>query len=522
MGAGLKMRTGQLFISVFAFCGVLAAQGAPPPGPSYGAAARFLEQSSFGPTPATIARVREIGFSKYIDEQFAAEPSPITDPPIDAKGNAPMRPLQDQFFYNAVNGEDQLRQRVAFALHQIWVVSAVKVNRPGAIPTYLRTLQADAFGNFYDLMWDITLNPGMGHYLDMVNNDKPNPKTGKGANENYARELLQLFTLGLYQLNSDGTRKLDAQGNPIPTYDQETIEELGRTFTGWTYAPALGSPMKPHNPANWTGPMVAYEANHDTGEKILLDGARLSAGRSAKSDLEDALHLIFNHPNVGPFIGRQLIQHLVTSNPSPAYIERVAKVFEDNGSGARGDLRAVVKAILLDPEARDADDASPAAGEGHLREPALFIAGVVRALGASVDPTNGLATYSSQVGQNVYFPPTVFNYYHPGYAIEQTEINAPEFEILSTSAAMQRADFVNSLIYGKIAGVTVDLTPYSSLANSPDGLMTAVDNALMRGNMPADMRQVVRSAIFSGATPKAMAQTALYLTASSWQYQVQR
>jgi uncharacterized protein (DUF1800 family) len=501
------------------------------------AAARFLEQASWGPTIATVAHLKEVGFDGYLAEQFATAPSAITVPVPDATGNVPYRPLQDQFFFNAMNGSDQLRQRVVFALNQIWVVSGLKITQPAAMVNYLQVLQKDAFGNYFDIMHDVTLTPAMGHYLDMVNNDKPNPKTGKGANENYAREIMQLFTIGLVRLNADGSVVLGTTGNPIPTYTQDTIEGFSRAFTGWTYAPAPGVASSPHNPANWTEPLVAWEKNHDTDPKELLSGAVLPGNRTAEQDLNDALTNIFEHPNVGPFICRQLIQHLVTGNPSPGYVSRVAGIFNGGAGTARGDMKAVIRAILLDPEARMGDSVSarprarftaPAADEGHLREPVLFVNALLRALGANVESSNALTPACAALGQRIFFPPTVFNYFAPGYEIAGTGINAPEFQILSTSTAMLRADLVNSIVYGKLSGVSIDLAPFIKAATGQGGtlnsdeLLAAIDELLMQGRMPADMWSLVRKAVDAAPTDRAKAQAAVYLTASSSQYQIER
>ena len=496
----------------------------PAPRVSAQAAARFLEQASWGPTPATIARVQSIGFSTYIDEQFAKTPSTISDLIADAKGNYSIRPAQEQFFENASRGDDQLRQRTVFALGQVWVVSAVKL-KAQAIPPYLRLLQKNAFGNFSTLMSDVTLSPAMGHYLDMVDNDKPNPKSGKGANENYAREVMQLFTLGLYTLNGDGSVKKDSARNPISTYDQDQIEGFARAFTGWTYAPIPGAVSHFRNPENWTAPMVAIEAHHDTDSKLVLSGKTLPAQQSAEVDLQQALDNIFQHPNTGPFICRQLIQHLVTSNPSAAYVARVATVFS-GGANPRGDLKAVIKAVLLDPEARKGDSGTIAVGEGHLREPALFIAGLIRALNGQVATINSLTDYSNIMGQNMYLPPTVFNYFLPAYDIGGTTINAPEFQILSSSTAMRRVDFVNSLVYGKIAGLTIDLKTFGGVTSgavpTSESLLKLVNDALMRGAMSKEMHDTIITAMDAATTPLAKLETAVYLAAASSEYQVER
>ena len=283
-----------------------------------------------------------------------------------------------------------------------------------------------------------------------------------------------------------------------------------------------GAVAKSHNAAYYDAPMVAWEANHDTGAKVLLDGALLPRGQTAGHDLNAALDNIFAHPNMGPFLARQLIQHLVTSNPTPSYVERVARTFDDNGSGVRGDLKAVVTAVLLDPEARQGDDGEVANGAGHLREPVLLMNGLLRALGSTVAPTNGLPSLGSNMGQNVYLPPSVFNYYPPDYVIEDTDLNAPEFGILSPATAITRADFVNSLVYKKITGVTTTLTPWTQLAATPDQLLDRVNTVLFGGRMPADVRQSIRKAVLAQTSNNAKAQAALYLAASSALYQVAR
>jgi uncharacterized protein (DUF1800 family) len=411
---------------------------------------------------------------------------------------------------------------VMFSLNQIWVVSGVKITYAQAMVVYLRTLQKDAFANYYDVMYDVTLNPAMGDYLDMLDNDKGDPATGHNADENYAREIMQLFTVGVSELNTDGTLKLDSSGLPIPAYTQDTVEAFARLFTGWTFATLPGKKIVIHNPINWLSPMEAFEPNHDTTAKTLLSNVTLPAGQSAETDLTEGLQNIFQHPNVGPFISLQLIQHLVTSNPSPAYTERVATVFADNGKGVRGDLKAVVEAILLDPEARQGDGGSPDPAEGHLTEPVLFFNALLRELNAKVVLTNSLTSQGTALTQPIYDPPTVFNYYAPSYAIAGTTIVAPEFQLLSTATAILRANFVNSLIYGTVGGVTLDLTPYQTLAANPSQMLDVMNTALLGGTMSADMRSTITTAVNAAATPKAKAQAALYLIASSWQYQVDR
>ena len=487
------------------------------------AAARFLEQAGFGPTPASITEVQSLGFGPWIDAQIALKPwSPVADYSTDAKGNTSLAPTQQGFFANATAGADQLRQRVAFAYSQIWVVSGVKLQPPAMVP-YMRLLQADAFTTYDKLLTDITLSPAMGHYLDMVNNNK-----GVSPNENYAREVLQLFSVGLYKLDAFGRPMKDSKGAFLPAYSQDQIEAFSRTFTGWTYAPLAGA-TRSHfgNPSNWDAPLVAFEANHDMAAKILLDGYTMPANQTAELDMKDALNNIFHDANVGPFICRQLIQRLVTSSPSDNYVKRIADVFN---SAPRGNMAAVVKAILLDPEARKGDDATENTAT-KLREPILWISTLVRGLGAKVLVPNNLTNYAAGLGQNLYYSPTVFNYYHPGYQIALSatqEHNAPEFELLSEATAAAAVDFVNSLVYGSVQNVTYDLTPYvTPLGTKPtDALITTMINslntALMGGRMPAAMRATILTACKAQTTPKAMVQTAVYLIGSSWNYQVER
>jgi len=427
---------------------------------------------------------------------------------------------------------------VAFALGQIMVVSAVEESTPTQLVPYLQILQDDAFANFRTLMKDVALSPTMGEYLDMRNNDKADPARGTRANENFARENMQLFTIGLFQLNPDGTLMLDSNGNPIPTYDQTTIQNFAKVYTGWTYPTKPGAVLQKHNPAYFIGPMVPFESNHDTTTKTLLNGLVLPAGQNADQDLEAALDNIFNHPNVGPFISTRLIQHLVTSNPSPDYVGRIAAVFNDNGSGVRGDLAAVVRAILLDPEARAGDNGPwmsaglPVDTSGHLREPLFVIASILRGLGALVNDTNPLTSLASNLGQTIFTPPTVFNYYAPGYHIPSqftpgVSLLGPEFQLQSPSSAVARYNLVNTMIYGNLGGgAVIDLTPFSSLAGNSQSLVDAVNQAFLCGLMPAAMQTDLLQATSAvtgttAAANKTRAQAALYLAISSSYYNVE-
>jgi len=461
------------------------------------AARRFLEQAAFGPSPSDALAVQSMGMSAWIDAQFAT-PQYSTYTGV----TTPYNGMPEHFMTDAVTKPDQLRQRVGFALSQIFVTSLVQLVNANMIP-YQDMLLADSFTNYKQIMTDVTLSTAMGKYLNMANNAKADPATGSLPNENYARELMQLFTIGVSQLNSNGTVKLGSDGLPIPTYSQFTVTEFARVFTGWTYAPAPGSPIKwPGNTNNY-GPMVAYAAQHDSGSKQLLNGFVSPAGLTPRADLDNSIANIFNHPNVGPFVARLLIQHLVKSNPSPAYISRVAAAFANNGSGVRGDMKAVIKAILLDPEAR-ANDAGgkDQATDGHLQEPALFIAGMYRAFGGTIADNNNYHWYLSTIGQNLYTSPDVFNYYDTDYIVPETNLRGAEFDIFSPNNAVLRANLVTGLfgawsdpVQHAGAGTAVDLTPYLYLAPTPDKLVNALDLTLTHGTMPAEMKQVIVTAV---------------------------
>ena len=490
---------------------------------------RFLEQSTFGPDPALVTQVQSSGLQAFLTAQYGLPVSPYPDPLTGEQG---LGAVQQRFFVQVLFAPDQLRQRVAFALSQIFVVGGDKVNDPTGYTNYLRLLDTDAFSNYRQIMNDVTLSPAMGHWLDMVNNDKPNTSQGDHANENYARELMQLFTIGTAQLNPDGSTQLDSSGNPIPTYTQDTVEAFARAYTGWTYPLTPGSTQQKHNPPYWTGPMVAVDSNHDTDPKQLLqypnvaNGGLLPGGQTSAQDLKGALDNIFNHPNIGPFVSRELIQHLVTSNPSPAYIQRVSNVFANNGSSVRGDMKSVITAILMDPEARRGDDPATAVPtDGHLQEPILYMASLLRAFDATSDGTN-LAYQGNGMGQNALFAPSVFNFYSPNYVIPGTTQFGPEFQILTTATSLNRVNWTNSFVFGSLgSGTVVNFSSYATQAANPGALVDTLNTLLMHGSMSADMKTSIVSAIQTvpAGSNQALkqAQTAIYLIGSSSQYQVQ-
>jgi uncharacterized protein (DUF1800 family)/sugar lactone lactonase YvrE len=482
-------------------------------------AARFLEQSSWGPTSATIAQVQQTGLQTYLQQQFSA---PVSTYPTPSPTTTSLNSTQQQFFINGVQGQDQLRQRVSFALSEIMVVSATKTGYPAdAFSLWMNTLQNDAFGNFYNLLNDVTLSPTMGFYLNMANSSGCK---GCRPNENYAREIQQLFTIGLDELNIDGTLQLDQNGNPIPTYTQSTVDGFSQVFTGWSYPPAPGKTAVFNGPLYFSGPMLPYNTYHSQGSKVLLNGTTLSAGGTIESDLQSGLQNIFNHPNVAPFICQQLIQKLVTSNPSPDYVSRIAQVFNNDGTGVSGNLQAVVSAILLDPEARRGDNpAEVLPSDGHLREPLLHMMAALRAVNATTNGVN-LNTYASNMLQPPFMSPDVFNFYPPNFGIPGTQLLGPEFNILNASTTIARINFINDLIYKTVgSGTTISISPYVNVAGNVGNLLALVNTNIMHGQMPSDMYNTLFTTLSSSAftNPTTAARAALYLTLSSSQFQVE-
>lgn len=543
---------------------------------------RFLEQATWGPTNAEVARVRQMGFRAWLDEQFStptSSPASYTLHPDDSNIGCPQAdvsqrniclrdnytpfPLSTTFFLNGMYGQDQLRQRVAWALHQIFVVSYLDISRPSYLGYYIQTLDRNAFGNYRTLLGEITLNPGMGEYLNMRGNVRANP------NENYAREVLQLFSVGTDELNLDGTPVLDAQGRRVPVYDQDDVTNFARVFTGWNLAPPktfTNANGQTAQVANFQDPMIVTRAsNHDACSKTLLRGQTLpglptncqngaTTAAFADQELVAALDNIFNHPNVGPFIGKQLIQHLVTSNPSPAYVERVARVFNndcdalyaDGCSNQRGSLKAVVRAVLLDPEARG--DAKTDPKYGKLREPVQFINNMLRAFDArSINDPNQLSdgvlgerssiNFPAVLDQRIYLPPTVFSYYSPLYEVPGTQLTGPAFEILSTTTTLQRANVADRLIYtgvpilnaesGRLRGTALYFTALEQQAATPAQMVETLNSLLMHNTMTAAMKAQVISAVSAIPTSDAQfarkrARAAAYLVLTAPQYQVQR
>ncbi len=493
------------------------------------AAARLLDQSSFGPTVASIQHVQTVGLDAYITEQLGTAQTVLPDvssPPPTVCATTYLPCEQSEWWQTVITGPDQLRQRVAFALSEIMVISTNSVD-PRSVITYHNLLAKDAFGNFATVMRDVTLSTGMGAYLNMLQSYKPG--NGQIANENYARENMQLFSIGLNLLNQDGSPQLDANGNMIPTYTEAQVQAFARAYTGWTYATATGGvPAKyPNTTPNFDSPMVAIDSAHDVTAKTLLNGTTLPANQTSEQDLEGALANLFAHQNVAPFICRQLIQHLVSSNPSPAYVARISAVFANNGNNVRGDLSAVVRAILEDTEAR-AGDTNASFNGGHLREPLLYLANLIRGLGfVNTDPTGywgNLSNYSGALSEKPYGSGSVFNFFPPSYVVPDSGINAPEFALENTASAILRLTQANSVVYNQISSFRVNLSatgPLGVMAANPTNLVNYLGQIFMHGQMPANMQSAIVSHISTLTDMGERARVATYLVITSSQYKIE-
>jgi uncharacterized protein (DUF1800 family) len=495
-------------------------------------ASRFLGRATFGPDMAAIDALAASDSDAWFRAQFS-KPQALHRKYIDAKypaagaaaTQATPTDFYESFWQQAVRGDDQLRQRVAFALSEIFVVStqneAVWPQTRG-LASYYDMLGQYAFGNFRTLLQGVATHPMMGLYLSHLRNQKESAT--RTPDENFAREVMQLFTIGLYQLNADGSLKLSG-GKPIDTYTRDDVSGLAKVFTGWSWAGPdqaanrfYGSLADPDR--DWK-PMQNYAAFHSTSEKRFLGVSAAGAG-GGEADLALALDTLFNHPNVGPFFGRQLIQRLVTSNPSPAYVGRVAAAFANNGSGVRGDMQAVIRAVLLDPEALA--PAGSTLRTGKLREPLVRLGNWMRAFNAKdaalqyriyylSDPLSGL-------GQNPMNAPSVFNYFRPSYvppnsALAAAGLVAPEMQITSEPSVTGYLNFMQDAISGGVAenrAVRADYSAELALADQPAALLDRVNLLLMSGNMSSRLRTKILSAVTSIAIPAASGSNAAQVT----------
>lgn len=510
-------------------------------------AARFLTQATFGPTPSEIARLRQMGYNAWLNEQFGTANSGhrsylnqiATDPDIDIYHNI----RREGWMQRAIFGPDQLRQRMAFALSEILVTSDKAGSlggEPFALAHYYDILANQSFGNYREVLEQVTLSPVMGYYLSMFRNRKPDAANNIRPDENYAREIMQLFSIGLVQLNVDGTPVM-VSGQTVPTYNQETIRGFAHVFTGfaWNNCPVRDfdwcSPgstgdqwfleMSAPQGNGWDNLPLTYHAYEGNKQLLNYPGVSLPNGvmaaqptypgntQTPRQNLETALDNIFLHPNVGPFISKLLIQRFVSSNPSPAYVGRVAAVFNNNGSGVRGDLRAVVRAILMDPEARTVP--TDASGRGKLREPIIRVTQLWRALGAT-NRTNRIQDWyihwpGNSIPQYALGANTVFNFFLPDYIppgeAAASNLHAPEFQIQTDNNVVAFSNVLDGLSRWQYTGNTSEwldrdlmlnnLDSLRNLRTNPDALLERLDVLFMAGQMSPHMRTVLKNYILT-------------------------
>lgn len=474
--------------------------------PSDGEAARFLACAGLAASTAEISTLKTQGYAGWLDAQFSAPRSLSHYDWMLAKGYAVeanrsnFNGLDNSIWRKLIGSPDPLRQRVVLALSEIFVVSmaGLPVNWRGFVGgAYLDMLEERCFGSFRALIEGVTLSAAMGTYLNMRGNRKEEPKTGRVPDENYARELMQLFTIGLVELNADGTPRLGANGQPIDTYTQAQISELARVFTGWEFDNEL-----PDDPGHARRPMVHIASRFSTGAKKVL-GVDIPASADGPTALGIALDTLAKHANVGPFIGRQLIQRLVCSNPSSAYVQRVAAAFANNGSGQRGDMKAVIRAVLLDPEARTVQ-AAPSAGK--LREPVLRFVQWARTVGLT-SPTElwnvgNLSDPATRLGQSPLRAPSVFNFFRPGYvppnsALGTAGVTAPEFQLCNETTVAAYLNFMQGVIANGIGELKPDHSAQLSLANDAAALVAHYELLLAANQLSASTRSTIVSAVNS-------------------------
>ncbi len=531
-------------------------------------AARFLTQATFGPTLAEISRLRAIGYNAWLASQ-------VTQPASHERQYMEQQELagldvyqsarQEAWWLHAIAGPDQLRQRVAFALSELFVVSDQTGDaggQPIAMGRYYDLLTDNAFGNYRSLLEQVTLSPVMGHYLSMFKNQKPDPGSNIRPDENYAREVMQLFSVGLVQLDSNGNT-VRVGGQPVPTYNQDTIRGFAHVFTGWNWAncprdagglwweweycpPGQTDWPNPGWNASWFLPMEPWESYHASAEDkqlltysgVSLPAGMLVGGGTAASDLGAALDNIFHHPNVAPFIARHLIKRLVTSNPSPAYIGRVAAIFANNGLGVRGDLGATVRAVLMDSDARHLP--SLASNGGKLREPLLRQTHLWRAMHAtSSDGRYREWNSENYLGQAALRSPTVFNYFLPDYSppgeLYSLGLSAPEFQITTDTSVASVANALDSKIFWYWLGnpwyspedVVIDLDTELPFANDPVRLIDRYDLLFMSRTMSDTMFNTLVSYVQGMSNSdiehrRERVQDAIWLIQTSPEYVIER
>ena len=519
-------------------------------------AARFLLRAQFSAPDEEIAAVRALGYRAWLDARFETPRAQSGVAWLDAHGHGEVR--EDRHYFWPQAGDfmawnqllaqpDQLRQRLTFALSQFFVISLNAIDGywpPYIVAAWWDLLADGAFGNFRTLLERVSLNAGMGMYLNTRGNLKEDPATGRLPDENYAREVMQLFTIGLRELNPDGTEKRGADGRPIETYGQADVTQLARVFTGYDHDMSRVSQRN----VPWQNfPVISHEfcldpMRFDPGKHCMLEvnflGCNIPAGTPGPAALAKALDRLFAHPNVGPFFGRQMIQRLVTSNPSPAYVRRVAAAFDDNGQGVRGDLRAVWRAVLTDPEAlAPADPGDPLSGK--LREPVVRFASWARTVGLHSETgayqIYDLSRSDTGLGQSPLRSPSVFNFYRPGYTPPHTAIaragkQAPEFQIHNETSAAGTINFLQWAIRAGYNDVRPTYAALLPIAHDPPALVAWLNLHLAANQLSAATCRTIATALATMEVIEASAEaekldllaSACLLVLSSPEYLVQK
>ncbi len=501
-------------------------------------ASRFLAQATLGGDDRLIAEVAKIGMENWLDQQIEEPPTYYMDVLADVYNQVYENYIQgggnpNDFrcrpkWYHANYGwwqmvmtaEDLVRQRVALALSQILVISKNSnlENYGWAIASYYDIFLKHAFGNYKDILMDVTYHPAMGDYLSHLNNPKSNPEKFQFPDENYAREFMQLFSIGVYELNLDGTKKTDANGNFIHTYDNDDIDNLAKVFTGFgaggtdncgeSFAPAFGLDIRK---LDMTIPMKVYDDWHESGEKTIIGDYVIPAGQSGEQDINQAISHIFNHPNVGPFISHKLIQHLVKSNPTPAYVARVATVFNDNGQGVRGDMAAIIKAILLDSEARSCEMMTQP-DHGKLREPIIRYTHFAKAVDNFSSSGRYWDTgeyYYYATGQMPMHAPSVFNFYQSEYqpqgALNDLDLTGPEFQLLNSVTGLEYFNEVDRWTFHEQLfrnwedfednRVYIDLYEWMGYARDPEVFLNKLDVIFTHGQLSEEGRTALKKVL---------------------------
>lgn len=519
----------------------------PLPLPSKNESARFLNTASFGATVRSIENVSKIGFENWLNEQITLPASShvaylqALEPNLNLAEDEKLHRKErlEAWFTHAITAPDQLRQRVAFALSEIFVVSDQSTfgDDTYGLANYYDLLVNNAFGNYRDLLEQVTLSPIMGMYLSVLGNEKPNEEANIRPDENYAREVMQLFSIGLVELNNDGSEKRQ-NGQSIPTYNQETIKAFAHVYTGWNFHGATANTWwQFYRNYNTMLPMTAVEAYHDTSEKHLLNNVVVPEHQTAKQDLDIALDNLFNHPNIAPFIGKQLIKKLVTSNPSPAYVARVSAIFNNNSQGVRGDLGAVIKAILLDQEAMDGTSSN--VNFGKVREPILRAVHLWRAFDASSPNDRFQFNWPDYAfAQAPLSAHHVFNFFSPDYAppgiVSDNNLIAPELEIVTENFLTRTSNFLAySTFWGHTeyederddeSRILIDMSPLKPMIDDTDKLLTHLNMLLLGGTMSTQMQEILTEA-FNKTSDQAVndrLSNLLFVIMISPQYTVQR